>query len=229
MDETIFLDLFTIPFNELFIDHGGLYLLPSVVQSEGKVMEMCLLGYTRAEFFVLYLNEARNALDPNSPYRPYVLALHYRPTDPDNPTVYELVSSPAVVYHFDTTGCILESDGLDWRVQRGDRIGIFISDNCSTVDEVQALTSSDVYLPESLRDDDSVIRMLCPSQVNLMGMLGNRSHDHEDECNVAYYLKVSATELGRISSEQFELEDTVLNFEVVIDEGEYHIDLQVEV
>ena len=211
MDETIFLDLFTIPFNELFIDHGGLYLLPSVVQSEGRVVEMCLLGHIRPEFLLLYFNPAINALD--------LLALHYRPTDPDNPTVYELVSSPAVVYHFDTPGCILESDGLDWQVQRGDRIGIFIPDNCSTVDEVRALTSSDVYLPVSLRDDENFITMFCPSQVNLVGMLGNRSHDHEEECNVAYYLNVSATELGRISSEQFELEDTVLNFEVVIDEG----------
>ena len=149
-------------------------------------------------------------IDPQSSIRPFVYVLLYRPLIED-PTTYRMVSKPALVYHYTAKGCVSENIGLDWRVQRGDKIGVFIPDNCSSWDQLRAQTAVDVF---STRFG---IDLLCPSQINLV--VDEVLRRDSSLCKYAYYLNVSLSDISAIRSEQFIREETVLNIEVTIDEG----------
>ena len=160
-----------------------------------------MFGYVRHSFLHLLLNED-GRFDFQTNVRAFAYMIHYRPLIKD-PTTYRMVSKPALVYHDLREGCVSDHDGLDWQVQRGDEIGVFIPDNCSSWDQ---LLDVNVY------SKDFNGKLLCPSQVNLV----INEEAHHNGCNFAYYLNVSLAELAEIREEEFTYEETVLNIEVVI-------------
>ena len=188
----------------LYVNHGGLYLLPYEVATVGIVDEVCIFGYINSQFEYQLLNENR-MLDPNTRVRPFLYVMLYRPLDEntaDNQTVYRIVGKPAVVYHSTMTGCLSQSDGLEWQVQRGDRIGAFIPDNCISATEV---LNSDTFFSSGL--DSGEVELLCPTQINLVV--------EDDECYYAYFHpNISEMEFTEIRSEQFKREQTKLNLKV---------------
>ena len=194
---------------DFYIRDSGLYLLPSSVTAEGFVETMCIFGQFNARFVSHILDEGGN-IDPQTSTRPFAYVLHYRPLSED-PTTYRMVNKPALVYHRTAKGCVFENNGLDWRVQRGDKIGVFIPDNCSSWDQLRAQTAVDVFSTQFGID------LLCPSQINLAVDEVLR-HD-SSLCKYAYYLNVSLSDISEIQSEQFIREETVLSIEVTIDEG----------
>ena len=190
---------------DLYVRDSGLYLLPSNVTTEGIVQRACVFGYINARFLSHILNEDGD-VDLQTSTRTFVYVLHYRPLNED-PTTYRMVNKPALVYHGTEKGCISE---LDWRVQRGDKIGVFIPDNCSSWDQLRASTAVDVF------STGFGIELLCPSQINLVV-----DENHSDRCKYAYYSNVSLMNLVEIQSQQFIREETVLNIEVIIAESKY--------
>ena len=204
IDDTLIARLFAeANTTDLYMPHSGLYLLPHNVTVQGYVDSICIFGLFKSSLVHLILNED-GRIDLQSAIRAFVYALHYRPLVED-PTTYRMVSKPAIVYHHITEGCISYHDGLDWQVQRRDKIGVFIPDNCSSSDQLQDL---DVY------SSDFDGKLLCPSQVNL----AIDDEVHSNVCSYAYYLNVSLEELemAEISEEELTYEETVLNVEVVI-------------
>ena len=161
IDDSLVLRYFQVENRSLadfYVRDSGLYLLPSSVTAEGFVERICVLGHFNARF-VSHILDENGDIDPQSSTRPFVYVLHYRPLNED-PTTYRMVSKPALVYHGTAKGCISDHEGLDWQVQRGDKIGVFIPDNCSSWDQLRAPTAVDVF---STRFG---IDLLCPSQIN---------------------------------------------------------------
>ena len=184
-----------------------MYLLPCNVTTGGFIERTCVFGYFNPKFEHQIIANDENNFDPQTDNRPFVYVLLYRPLIED-PTTYRMVSKPALVYHGTAKGCISASDGLDWRVQRGDKIGVFIPDNCSSSDQLQAPTALDVFSTGFEGE------LLCPSQINLA--VDNSTH----RCKYAYYSNVSLTDVSEIQSQQFNREEIVLNIEVIIAECE---------
>ena len=164
---------------DVYVRDSGLYLLPSSVTAEGSVETMCIFGHFNARFVSHIVNEDGD-VDLQTGTRPFVYVLHYRPLNED-PTTYRMVNKPALVYHGPAKGCVSESDGLDWQVQRGDKIGVFIPDNCSSWDQLRASTAFDVFSTQFGID------LLCPSQINLA--VDERLRRDSSLCKYAYYLK----------------------------------------
>ena len=194
---------------DVYVRDGGLYLLPSSVTAEGSVERICVLGHFNARFLSLILDE-KGGIDPQTTTRPFVYVLHYRPLSEDL-TTYEMVNKTALVYHDTAKGCIYDLNGLNWQVQRGDKLGVFIPDNCSSWDQLRASTAVDVFSTQFGID------LLCPSQINLV--VDEVLRRDSSLCKYAYYLNVSLSDISVIRSEQFIREETVLNIEVTIDEG----------
>lgn len=194
----------------MYIDLSGLYLLSQEVPTESVVKNVCILGYTRIEIESMYINADGTA----AAVRPFVYAILYRPVDVTDPTVYRMISKSAVVYHFTESDCFSSFDGtgLDWQVRVGDRIGIFVPDECIDVEE---LPTSSLFLP-----DLEGLDTLCPSQVNLAPN-GSAKDGDQLECSGGHYLNVSLQDLAEVRVEDFSLEQTDLNVEVYLGQSKY--------
>ena len=197
-DTLVFRYLMTDDVTDLYINHGGLYFLPYNITIEGFVDSVCAFGYTNVEYENLLLNENRTDINRDTRVRPFVYVMVYRPL---TPTIFQMISKPAIVYHAASADCTSRNDGLDWQVQMGDKIGVFIPDGCTSVDE---LSAEDCFHP-----DFGEVALLCPSQVNI-------AVDGDD---YAHYLNVSFLELAEIRTEQFIAEQTLLNIQVAITEN----------
>ena len=204
IDETIFLRFINMESTLTYVDVGGLYFLPDQVQEQGKITDICIFGYTRVEYMRLLLDTNGN-VNTNSNIRNFVYAVLYRPQNDEEQTL-SLVYKPVVVYHGISFKCVSSSDGLEWNVERGDRVGVYIPSNCSTPDELLSGDTIDNFNKEELRQ----FSLLCPSQVNL---------DRPEECSNVHHLNVtlSINEINSIEINQvINTSSTQLNFEVTV-------------
>ena len=186
-----------------YVDIGGLYLIPDQVQEQGRITDICIYGYMRTEFEYLLL-DSKGGFDTNTKIRPFVYAVLYRPHD-DKQTL-SLVYKPAVVFHLTVPGCVSASDGLEWNVKRGDRVGVYIPSDCITPDELLSRDTIDTFNEEELRQ----FSQLCPTQVNL---------DRPEECSYAHYLNATLgiDEINSIEINQvINASSTRLNLEIAI-------------
>lgn len=194
--------------NQTYVDIGGLYLIPEQVQEQGKISEICIYGYTRTEFEYLY-QDANGDFDSSSDVRNFNYAVLYRPQNDEEQTL-SLVYKPVVVYHGIETGCVSESDGLEWSVERGDRVGVYIPSDCITPDELLSGATIDTFNEGELRQ----YSQLCPSQINL---------DRPEECFYAHHLnatldidEINSIEMNQVTNAsstrlnlQFTMEGTI--------------------
>ena len=93
----------------LYVDVRGLYLLPAPVHTGGRVTEICVFGYQRAEHQHLFIGQ--NGEVNLGSTRVFVYITLYRPVDE---TYYEMKYKPTVVYHELNLGCVTRDDGK-WR------------------------------------------------------------------------------------------------------------------
>ena len=190
-----------------YADIGGLYLIPDQVQEQGRITGICIYGYMRTEFEYLLLDN-NGKFDANTKVRPFAYAVLYRPQG-DKKQTLSLVYNPVVVIHLTVSGCVSVSDGLEWNVERGDRVGVYIPSDCITLDELLSGDTIDTFNEEELRQ----FSLLCPSQVNL---------DRPEECSNAHYLnatlgidEINSIEINQVSNAS----STRLNMEVTIVKG----------
>ena len=190
--------------NLTYVDTGGLYLIPDKVPVQGRITDICIHGYIRIEDVSLYQDTNGN-YDINSDVRSFVYAVLYRPQNDEEQTL-SLVYNPVVVYHGISVNCVFLSDVLEWNVEKGDRVGVYIPSNCITPDELLSGDTIDTFNEEELRQ----FSLLCPSQINL---------DRPEECSYAHYLnatlgidEISSIEINQVinaSSTRLNLEITM--------------------
>ena len=194
--------------NLTYVDTGGLYLIPDQIQGQGKIKEICIYGYTRREYLHLIRDADGDFTDAN--IRNFVYAVLYRPQNDEEQTL-SLVYKPVVIYHGISVTCVSASDGLEWNVERGDRVGVYIPSDCITPDELLLGDTIDTFNEEELRQ----FPQLCPSQVNL---------DRPEECSYAHYLNATLgiDEINSIEVNQvINASSTRLNLEVTM-HGKIH-------
>ena len=153
LDETIFNVLLEggSSSQELFLEETGLYLLPQNVPVKGRVLEICTYGYVAEEFFA--------TIARSNSTRPFVLVILYRLSDEERE--YQAVYKPAVVFHDGLPKCLSSGDGLDWLVEEGDRIGIFVPSYCIEINEKN-------FYNFTVSEELWAFQTLCPSQVNFI-------------------------------------------------------------
>ena len=189
-----------------YVDIEGLYLIPDQVQEQGRITDICIYGIMRTEFIYLLLDN-NEKFDANTKVRPFAYAVLYRPQGDEKQTL-SLVYKPVVIIHLTAPGCVSARDGLEWNVEKGDRVGVYIpSDNCITPDELlSGNTIIDLFNEKELRQ----FSQLCPSQVNL---------DRPEECSYAHYLnatlgidEINSIDINQVINES----STRLNIEVTM-------------
>jgi len=145
---------------DLYINNGGLYLLERNVTMRGRVNNICAFGYSNTDFNRFLFVPNTTEFDITTDVRLYVLVVLLRQL-PEDLDQYSPVYPPAVLYHDLNEDCLGLSDGLEWFTEPGDRVGVFIPDDC-----VQLQSLEGVFISEELRS--SRFNMLCPSQLNLV-------------------------------------------------------------
>ncbi len=132
---------------EFYINSGGIYLLPEPVRFNTKILAVRAFGF---------LDDTLDVTTDLGPFLPkflepreiqsFLFVLVYRPIR--NGSVYSLVQNLTQLNHGFTPGRlpVNQSKTLDWDVQEGDRIGVYIPRQCFN------------------RSDGFVV---CPSQINL--------------------------------------------------------------
>ena len=199
--------------NLTYVDIGGLYLIPDQMQEQGRITDICIYGYTRSEYIRLY-QLPNGDFNMNSDVRNFAYAMLYRPQNDEEQTL-SLVYKPVVVYHGLSVTCVSASDGLEWNVEKGDRVGVYIPSDCITPDELLSGDTIDTFNEEELRQ----FSQLCPSQVNL---------NRPEECSYAHYLNATLgiDEINSIEVNQvINASSTRLNIKVTM-EGTYPTDPQ---
>lgn len=189
-------------------------MIPEPVAIEGVAERVCMFGHLNLDFLPFVLNEDSTGIDPHTTVRLFVYVLLYRQASnmaaTENRTVHTVVGQ-AVLTQFTEPGCISQSEGLNWQVQKGDRVGAFITSNCTGVNDLDASAVGGTGLELVLSSDIRMgaTNLLCPSQINLVV-------DETQECSYAQYLDVSEIDVKEIYLEDSVLEQTMLNLELVI-------------
>lgn len=176
----------------LYVDVRGLYLLPAPVHSGGMITEVCVFGYQRAEQEHLFIKNGTVKLGST---RVFVYITLYRPMDGMSSS-YEMIYKPTVIYHELKLGCVSRDDGLKWDVEKGDLLGAFIPDNCTSLEDI--LANKEVSTFHNLEDLRS-LETFCPSQVNL----------NPSECSYALYLNNSKGTTPLDEIEAFDIQQVV--------------------
>ena len=124
----------------LYVNYTSLYLLPDPVPAMGSVRKISFYGYTAAEY-------EQKVPD----IRPFLYVLLFRPQD-EARTTYTMAYNPTVVFHTTQVGCVGPNEGLEWEVEEGDRVGIFIPSNCTQTNHLMQqsniATTNEVELME---------------------------------------------------------------------------------
>ena len=210
IDEDIGLPLIRQGTSEgLYVDVRGLYLLPAPVHTGGRVTEICVFGYQRAEHQHLFIGQ--NGEVNLGSTRVFVYITLYRPVD-EMSTGYEMKYKPTVIYHALKLGCVSRDDGLNWEVEGGELLGAFIPDNCTALGDILSNDDVDIFHE---REELRSLETFCPSQVNL-----NRPAD----CSYALFLKNSEGTTLLEQIESFDIEQVVnvstrLNIRMTIEKG----------
>ena len=152
------------PVTDLYTSTGGLYLLPDVVPIQGSIKEICVHGYSKRKFLNMYMFKLRL----------FVYVLLYRPDTKQNNTFF-MVYEPVVVYHMTQIGCLKFND-LDWNVEVGDNIGVFIPKDCIDVADFPNRFTTNFMVGDNFS-------VLCPSQVNTI--------NNPEECFTALFVNNS--------------------------------------
>ena len=202
------------PVTDLYVSTGGLYLLPENVSFQGLVREICVYGYTKQEYLDAYMKRLR----------PFVYVMLYR-NDPENWDEYYMVYRPALVYHTPEVGCLdAGKNGLEWKVEVGDKIGVFILENCINV------TDMPDQLINNFIKGDNFFDVLCPSQINII--------NGPVECLSALFLNNSRELILEELDHIINIEDVIyvsvhLNVKVVLspmeNEGKYSMIINKEI
>lgn len=151
----------------LYVDSGGLYLLPESVPRKGQVRDICAYGYTSDAYIKYYTFPNSTEIDVYTSTRPFVYIVLFRRNYEDEE--YSIVFQPALLHHHLYENCLTRSDGLNWQVEVGDRIGVFIPSKCIMPDDVEL---TDVFVKDEVK---KYFAMLCPSQINIIALPGDNS------------------------------------------------------
>ena len=181
----------------LYVNYTSLYLLPDPVPAMGSVRKISFYGYTAAEY-------EQKVLEQPMTIWPFLYVLLFRPQD-EAGTTYTMAYNPTVVFHATEVGCVGPNEGLEWEVEEGDRVGIFIPNNCTQTDHLMQQSNidmtNDMYLME--------IDLLCPMHINLV-----------DDSISALYLEssemVTVNEITAIKLDEFNMVSTRLNMEMEV-------------
>ena len=117
---------------KFFIKSGGIYLFPEAVPSDGRLLSVRAYGYLGSyddPSMELKLGPSLPEVsEPNGEI--FLFVVLYRPSEDGN--TYSLAHEPAELKHGFTPGTIPrnQSGSLDWEVQEGDLIGVFIPEVC---------------------------------------------------------------------------------------------------
>ena len=140
VNENLFMD---------FIKIGGIYLIRKPIPSSGTVIDVTIFG--RWNFNLNPINSTNSDFflpKPSESQRPsdflFLYVMTYRPSQ--DGTVYKIVHGPAQVDHGALSSGRLpfdQSQSLNWEVQKGDLLGVYIPRECVNGSSLQ-----------------------CPSQVN---------------------------------------------------------------
>ena len=197
----------------LHVDNTGLYLL--TLPTGGKVIEICALGYLRTEHEHKLRDESGDIDLVNVMLGLFVYVILYRPVAnfaAGTHTLYTMVYDPIVVSHEIFPGCISRDDVFNWEVDKGDLLGLFIPDNCTTLDDLSPRDDMDAFTEMDLMENE-----FCPAQINLVNDPG--------QCFHALYLNTSeSATLDQIESfDIWQVNDvsTKLNINVTIEGGKY--------
>ena len=178
-------------------------MLPYHINDKRTVEDLCAFGFPNSD--ILPFEPSGDANDFLQPLFVYVTL--YRPQG----DVYRMTSQPVVVYHRSARGCISSTHGyeLNWLLQKGDKIGVFIPQSCTSVTN---LTQSEVLNSIEVSRMLGEETLVCPSQVNLA--VHNNSSSSGAQCTSAFYLNGSLMEVTEVRLEQFTLEQTILSVNV---------------
>ena len=105
--------------------------------------------------------EGIGRFDLDTKIRLFLFIVLYRPTDKTQ-TLYTMVYSPVAVYPHLTPECLSQGDGLNWVVERGDLLGAFIPDDCTTTEDL--ISRDDV---ETFNELELTEFEFCPAQIDL--------------------------------------------------------------
>ena len=179
----------------LYVNTGGLYLLSPSIPEDGNIIEIQVYGYVKDDILgVIFqgrsleeLVELNNVTFPND-IATYLFVSVYRP-DTKRGT-YDMIHGPTRVIHGFAPGMLPKSgDILEWPVKEGDKIGVFIPDDCFV---------------ESTGESTSI--KLCPSQVNFQTL----------ECQTALFVESENEDEESIGIEEFQEVVVKLNVEVTL-------------
>ena len=181
----------------LYLNHTGLYLLPEPVPAMGRVTEIAFYGYAAVEF-------EKRVIEQTNDIRPFLYVLLFRPQD-EARTVYKLAYNPTVVFHDTQVGRVGPDEGLEWEVEEGDRVGVFIPNNCTYSDHLMQQSNIDITNDVELME----VSFLCPMHIDLI-----------NDSASALYLEssdmVTVNDIATIQMEEFDMVSTRLNMEIEV-------------
>ena len=196
----------------LHTDTRGLFFLPTPIGTKGRVSEVCAFGYPRIADEEK-LDDGIGRFDLDTKIRLFLFIVLYRPTDRTQ-TLFTMVYNPVAVYHHLTPGCLSQGDGLNWVVERGDLLGAFIPDDCTTTEDLISRDDVETFRQNGDFQTELTEFEFCPAQIDL---------NVTGQCYYALYLNstggISLDEIISIDFEEIVNVSVRLNFQVTIKEG----------
>lgn len=176
--------------------------------------QICALGYLSTEYGFKITDAFGNVDLVSTKLGLFIYVILYRPiAEPAKPqTFYMIVYNPTILYHELVPGCISLGNVLSWEVEAGDLLGVFIPDNCTTLDDLSAQDNVNTFNDEM----DLMEFEFCPSQINLVNDPG--------QCFHALYLDIPDEGSALDQIETFDIQQAVhvstrLNMNVTIEKG----------
>lgn len=188
---------FEVDFSDSYVNTGGVYLLTEPVPYNGRITILKAYGFADFQLNIttdlapflpeLYEVPLSNNNDNISIGPSFLFTLIYRPVQ--DGSVYRLVRNLTQLNHGFSPGFLPvdPSQTLNWEVQKGDLIGVYIPRHC-------------------VNRSDGIL--VCPSQVNLVA-------DSTSSCSSAMYHSAWGGVDNLVSSE-FKEVSLQLNIEAVI-------------
>lgn len=180
----------------LHTDTHGLFFLPAI-GTKGRVTEVCAFGYPRIDGIKFEENS-------NTKIHLFLYVVLYRPTDKTQTLEYIMKHRPVVVHHGINPGCLSQDDDLNWIVEEGDLLGVFIPDDCTTPEDLISHSNVDTLMEVS---------EFCPSHIDLTTTV--------NECYIPYLNSNDVIEFQSVDFKDIGYVSVKLNVQVKIEEGAY--------